>query len=62
MHFKRLAVLLFAVLAAVSCVDSDYNLDETNLEVTLGGNGLGVPLSTTERVTMDSLLASSLDE
>lgn len=62
MHFKRLAVLLFAVLAAVSCVDSDYNLDETNLDVTLGGNGLVVPLSSTERVTMDSLLGSSLDE
>lgn len=51
------AICLSAGLLLTSCFDDSYDLSkDIDMTVGLGGNGLGVRLGNTERITLDNLL------
>lgn len=50
------------VLLTASCVNDEYNLDDLSKEITIGADGLTVPLGNIEPVVLDSLLKDAKDE
>lgn len=55
---KRSACLLVAAtLAFASCVDDAYDLSDISLKMTLGADGVTLPLGKIEQRTVDSLIA-----
>lgn len=58
--YTTLSLLALTAFGAVSCV-ADYDLENINTEITLGGDGLTAPLGYIEKVTLDSLLKETGD-
>ena len=54
-----LVIAVSAVFAASlsSCVNEEYDVEEINTEVTLGAEGLTLPLGTTKQLTLKNLLS-----
>lgn len=60
-HFMR-TMSVVATLALLFACNSDYNFDKISLEVTLGDTeGITVPLGSTEKITVESLLGEQND-
>lgn len=56
---KRMSILSCGILLAVgmnSCVDNDYDLDDIDLTVQIGGNMISIPGSSTEAITLKDIL------
>ena len=50
------AALCMAVISLSSCVDNDYDLTEDiDLNMTLGGNMITLPSSSTDKITLDQI-------
>lgn len=50
------AALCIAVISLSSCVDNDYDLTEDiDLNMTLGGNMITLPSSSTDKITLDQI-------
>ncbi|MEG2023871.1 MAG: hypothetical protein RRZ83_07155 [Alistipes sp.] len=61
-HSKLFAILAISFLAT-SCVDNAYDLNNVNLKVSLGTDGIILPLGTLKELTVDSLVRrSEIDE
>ena len=53
--FKRFALLAALPLMAISCVDKNYDLAKLDTEMTLFGNGINVPVGSTNKILMDKI-------
>lgn len=48
-------IVAMGLLTLTSCVDDKYNLDNISTEITLGAEGIEMPLGTINPITLDSL-------
>lgn len=56
-HLVRIVLLMLVVSAFHACIDNKYDLDkDLSLEVTVGGNHLSIPLGSTSKTYLDSLV------
>ncbi len=60
-YLSGIPVMFFVAVAAVSCVNKDYKVDELNKEVHLAPNGVGLPLATIEKETLGDLFKNQTD-
>lgn len=57
--FARLSVLLSAasVLCFSSCVNEEYDVSDVNTEITIGSESITLPVGTTKKMTLKTLMA-----
>ena len=60
-YFLVIAVSAVFAVSLSSCVNEEYDVEDINTEVTLGSEGLTLPLGSTKQLTLKNLL-SSMDE
>lgn len=53
------AIVVSAALLTVSCVNSEYDLDKLNTEVTFAKSGLSFPLGNTKQITLKDFIGSN---
>lgn len=58
-RFKRLVlpcVAMAGALALVGCMDNDYDFNEVDMTVGIGGDGLSLPVSSTDTIKLEDVL------
>jgi len=60
-YYLLIAVSAIFAAALSSCVNEEYDVKDINTEVTLGSEGIALPLGSTKQLTLKNLL-SSMDE
>lgn len=53
---RRLLTALLALLTGTACVDNAYDLSDISLKISIGADGVTLPLGTIRQVTIDSLV------
>ncbi len=65
LRFYSLSVCMSVIVAGMSltsCVEEGYDFNDISYEVTVGADGLTIPLGVIEKVTLDSLLSGEINQ
>lgn len=55
-------IALLPALCTCSCVDNDFQIDDVNQEVTIGTEGLTLPLGYVEEKSLDEIIGTNISE
>ncbi|MEG2612751.1 MAG: hypothetical protein RR971_04610, partial [Alistipes sp.] len=60
---KKTLTIIATLIVASACVDNAYDLGNVNMKITLGADGVVLPMGTLKELTVDSLVRKSeIDE